>query len=221
MRRDAGLLGQHVDEAVHLAIQGDRFGQVAAHGPQGAAEVLGAYAGDLADEPVAQQAGDLANEQMVLAADPQAEDRVVTFLEFLEHDRDVGRIVLQIAVQGYDDVARGPVDAGLQGGRLAEVAAQADYLDQRVALRQFFQDLERAVAAAVVHEDDFIKQAQRVDGSVEPLMQLADVLPFVLDRNHHREIHKSPRARAHGPASGPAFRVSGNGQTNRRRRPAS
>ena len=70
---------------------------------------------------------------MVLAIGPQAQHGVVSFVDFFQEQGDVGGVVLQVAVHGDEDVAGGEVDAGLEGGGLAEVAAQANHLDARVA----------------------------------------------------------------------------------------
>ena len=187
-------LRQHRDEAVHLAVQRQRLGQVAPHRPERAAHVLDAHAGHLPDQPVAQPARRLANQRVVLAVLAQAEHGVVTLRQLLQQHRDVGRVVLQVAVHRHEHVALRPVDAGPQRRRLAEVAPHLDHLDARVGRRQLLQHREGAVHAAVVDEQDLVivqrrrglAGAQRLQGGAQPIMQRPEVVALVLDRNHHR-----------------------------------
>ena len=74
-------------------------------------------------------------------------------LHFGQEAGDLAGIVLEIGVQGHDQLAAGLGEAGAQGGRLAEVAAKADAADVRVGGRQAADDLPGAVAGAVVDED--------------------------------------------------------------------
>ncbi len=196
--RQAGarLLRENIDEAVHLTIKRHGLGKLAPQRAQGAAQVFRLHAGHFANKPIAQQAGNFANEKVVLPIGSETENGVIALAQLGEQERNIRRIVLQIAVHGDDDVARGPVDARLQRCRLAEVAAQADDLNERIAPRQLLELHKGTIAAAVVHENDFVLKAQRIEDSAQPLMQPGDVVPLVLDRNHHRKFHKSPRALA-------------------------
>src|SRR5437660_8328427 len=60
----------------------------------------------LADEPVAQEARQLADQPAVLPLGAQAEDGIVALTELIQEHWNVGRIVLQIAVEGNEDFAR-------------------------------------------------------------------------------------------------------------------
>ncbi len=181
----AVLLGQHGNEAVHLAVEGEGLGQVAAHGAQRAAHVLDGHSGHLADQPVAQEAGYLANEEMILPIGAEAKDGIVALGQLVEQARNVGRIVLQVTVHGDEHVTTGPVDAGLERGGLAEVAPQLHDLHARIG-RQLLHDSSRAVRAAIVHEHNFIGQTERIEDAPQTFMQRPQIVPFVLDRNHHR-----------------------------------
>ena len=202
------LLAQHRDETVHLAIQGQSFGQVAAQSPQGTAHVQKSYAGDLANQPVADPRRNLTQEEMVLTAGPQAQDGIVTLLQLVQQTSDVGRVVLEVAVHGDQHLAARPVNAGLQGRRLAEVAPQPDHLDPGVRGRQLLQNGKGTVHTAVVHEDDLVGYREGIDGPADALMQRLYVLPLVLDRNDHRQLR-------HGLAP----RTEDNGRRGRRTRP--
>src|SRR5262249_29621880 len=112
------------------------------------------------DQPVAQPARQCAIDERVLPVGAQAEDGVVVAaLERVEQHRDVGWIVLQVAVHGDDDVPRGEVDAGLHGGRLPQVAPKSNDLDVRIGGGDRLKLQVRAVGAAVIDQDDFVFQA--------------------------------------------------------------
>src|SRR4051794_3454205 len=65
----------------------------------------------------------------ILALRLPAGDEVEAFLELGKEARDLGGIVLEIAVDRDHDLAASLEEAGLEGRRLAEVAAQADDAD--------------------------------------------------------------------------------------------
>ena len=71
-------------------------------------------------------------------------------LDLLDHRRDVGGIVLQVAVGGDDEAAAGVREAGGERRGLAEVAAEADHAQPRVLRLERGQQRERIVGAAVV-----------------------------------------------------------------------
>src|SRR5262249_33627694 len=83
----------------------------------------------------------------------------------------------------------GPGEAGRGGGRLAEVAPQPQHLDLRVLAGERLQLGERAVRAAVVHEQDLVGQSQGLQRLPQPLVQRREVVPLVLDRNHDGQVH--------------------------------
>jgi hypothetical protein len=159
--------------------------QVAAHDAQRAAHVREGRAGRLADQPVAAVAGDLAEHKAILAPGTLAEDGVVAVLEFFQQQGQVGRVVLQVAVHGGDDVAAAVIDAGLQRCRLAKVPAQAHHLDPAVGGGELLHPAVTAVDAAVVHQDQLVVQPERVERLADAFMQRLDIVALVLDRHDH------------------------------------
>jgi hypothetical protein len=85
-------------------------------------------------------------------------NNVIPFVELCQQARDVGRVVLEVAVHGDDDAARCGVESGSHGCCLAEVAAEAQELHPPVFGGNPFQELERGVARAVIHKDEFVFQ---------------------------------------------------------------
>ena len=84
-----------------------------------------------------------------------AADAVEPFVDLGQEAGDLARVVLQVGVERDDQVAAGGVEAGREGGRLAEIAAEADAADARIGRRELLDSLPRAVGRAVVDEDDF------------------------------------------------------------------
>ena len=122
-------------------------------------------------------------------AAPAAHHVEVLGLE-LRHERgDVGRVVLQVAVGGHHDVAARAVEAGREGGRLPEVPAQQHDLHPRVARLQLQQALARPVAAAVVHQHDLERAAERAERGAQLLVQVGQVLLLVVERHHDGDVH--------------------------------
>ena len=75
----------------------------------------------------------------------------------LDHRRDVARIVLQIAVGGDDEASARVCEAGGKRRGLAEVAAEADDAQVRIARpAAVARIVEALVRAAVVDDDDFV-----------------------------------------------------------------
>ena len=96
-------------------------------------------------------------------------------------------IVLQIAVDRDDDVALRLLEAGLQRGRLAEVAAQPDDADVVVRGVQPRERGEGAVRRAVVDEDDLPRRPERVERRAELVVQERDAPLLVVHGDDHRD----------------------------------
>ena len=97
----------------------------------------------------------------------------------------VAQLNAQNAVQGT-----GVVDAGTQRRRLAEVAPHLHDLDAPIERRQFFQDREGTVVAAVVDEEHLIIGQSRSGARAERLQRPGRLRP----------VRSQPFS---GPAPGP------------------
>src|ERR1035441_7704160 len=95
--------------------------------------------------------------------------------------------MLQVAIHRDDDVALGFVEAGGEGGGLAEVAAQADHLEVAVGFHQVGQEFETAVVGGVVDEEDFVGALQLLQNRGEAVVQREYGGLLVVDRNHDRQ----------------------------------
>ncbi len=119
-----------------------------------------------------------------------------------EEAREFLGIVLQVGVEGHDDVALGGLEAGGEGSRLAEVAAKPDSVDPTVLARQLSDDVPGAVGAAVVHEDDFQVESCRGGDGFDLGMELRQAVALVADGDDDRDhAAVSFRRRTGGPGS--------------------
>ncbi len=97
------------------------------------------------------------------------------------------RIVLQVGVHREDDLTPRHLESGDERRRLAEVAAETNDMDARIALMQRAQRLKRAVPAAVVDEDDFPGLPHAFKLVAEALVEQHDALDLVEDGDDERE----------------------------------
>ena len=108
-------------------------------------------------------------------------------VQLRQESRDLGGIVLKVAVDGDDDVARGLLEPGLQGGRLAEVAPEPNDADVVVGSVEAGEGREGPVRGAVVDEDDLPRPAQRLECGLELVVQQRDALLLVVYGDDHRD----------------------------------
>ena len=149
-------LAKHRDEAVHLAVQRQVAGDLPVQHPQGAAHVTRGGTGHLADDPVGDLAGEFADQVGVLPLGALAKYRVVALGMLGQQHRDVGGVILQVAIHGGDQVAGGMVDPGAQRWCLAVIAAQLHHLPARIRRRLRAQNLVGAIPAPIIDDDHLI-----------------------------------------------------------------
>ena len=172
--------GNGRNEAVQLAVEPDVLQHFVAVGFERAAIVVQGDAGDTGDERVGDARRQSARERGILTLHAPAADHVVAFANFGEQQADVGRVVLQIGVNGHDDRAARAVEAGGEGRGLAEVAAEAHDAHMRRVLRlPLTQQSRGAIAAAIVHDDDLEGAVERGQRRSQLSLQRGDALFFV------------------------------------------
>src|SRR5450631_3872492 len=103
--------GQCRDEAVELSVKRNLPENFAAVGFKGGAEVVDVDAAQLGHEPVGATGRKAAQPEIVDAILAPAADDVVALGNFLEEQRDVGGVVLQVAVHGDDVFPPGMVES--------------------------------------------------------------------------------------------------------------
>jgi hypothetical protein len=141
--------------------------------------------------------GQPAQEERVAPLQPAAAGDVGSGVDRRDQLGQVGRLVLQVAVHGDDDLAAGSGDACVHRGMLAEVAFEGDDADAVVPVVQAGQDVERPVGRAVVHEDHLGGQACAVDGLDDAVVERLD-RPFLVEHGDD-DAHAG---RAHGRRAG-------------------
>src|ERR1700693_1637476 len=85
------------------------------------AEIVDVNAAQLGHQPVGAARRKATQPEIVDAILAPAADDVVTLGNFLEEQRNVGGIVLQVAVHGDDVFAAGMVEAGSEAGGLSKI----------------------------------------------------------------------------------------------------
>jgi hypothetical protein len=122
-----------------------------------------------------------------------AQHAIETVIQMGDHPRQVGGVVLKVAVHRGEDVPFRVVEPGLHGRGLPEVPAQPHELDAGIVVRQFLDFEVGAVDAAVVHQHRF-PRAGVGEGVAQPLNQRTHVGAFVLHRHHDgQQTHAPPR----------------------------
>ena len=114
-------------------------------------------------------------------------DEVEALVELGEQSWDLGRIVLQVAVDRDDDLALRLLEAGLQSGGFAEVPPQPDDADAVVRGVQPGQRGEGAVGGAVVDEDDLPGLSERVERGGQLVVEERDAPLLVVHGDDHRD----------------------------------
>ena len=178
--------GQGRQKAVQFAVEIEIVDHLAAVGLQGAAVVVQLHAGDPGDQAIGQQGGQQPAQGRILAAVAPAAHQVKTLVQLLQQQRDVGRIVLQVAIEGDDHLAAAGVKTGCHRRRLAVIAPQPHRHQLRHCRRQLAQQLGGAIPGAVIHQHQLEAQPQGAHVAEDALHQWRQTLLLVEQGHHHR-----------------------------------
>src|SRR6185437_5138501 len=137
---------QRGNEAVHFAVKRDVLDDLSAIGLEGSSEVVNVHAGEFGHEPIGAARRNAAQNEVVNALFAPAGDNVIAFIELFQEGGNVIGIVLQVAIHGKDELARGMIESGRQSRRLTEVAPQLDDQHAAVDRGDLFEQLVSAVA---------------------------------------------------------------------------
>ena len=144
---------QYGDEAVQLAVEPHALDDGEAVGFEAAVVVVELNAVDATDHRVENSARQDLVEGVVAHLLPAADD-ILAGRQGREEAGDFGGVVLQVGVEGEDHVAGRALEAGLQCGGLAEVAAEPHRANVGVSRRELADDGPGGVGTAVVDEQD-------------------------------------------------------------------
>ena len=178
---------------MHLAVKLHVFQNLAAVGFERASVIVQLDAADLRDQSVGQPRRQRARQERVFAVFAPAGNYVVTFIEFRQQPFDVRRIVLQIGVHRYQNVATRRVNSRGHRRRLAVVAAKSDDAHPSILRRELLQQFETAIRAAVVDIDHLEAVTEPPHGLKDSLVQARQIFFFVVYRQEERKfrIHRS------------------------------
>jgi hypothetical protein len=96
--------------------------------------------------------------------------------------------MLQVGVHDDDGAPARVIEAGRDGDLLAEVAAEAEPADARLARMPGLDRGRGVVLAAVVDEDDLPVRGDALQHCHDPVAQRADVGAFVIDRDDDADL---------------------------------
>jgi molybdopterin molybdotransferase len=120
-----------------------------------------------------------------------AGDEVEALVELRQKARNLGRIVLEVGVDGHDGVAARVREPGRKRGGLAEVPAQPNHADVAVRCVESRECGEASIGGTVVDEDDFPRGLQRLEGGSELVVQRGERQLLVVDGHHDRDHEAS------------------------------
>jgi hypothetical protein len=109
---------------------------------------------------------------------------VIALVHFGKKERNIGRIILKIAVHSNDNLSRRRFDAGIKAGGLAEILPEMDGYQRRKGIH--FD--RRLVSRSVIYEDNFKGPSDLLNSLVNFLMQFLNVSLFVIKRDHYGKI---------------------------------
>ena len=203
-QRDAHPRRDRGDETMHLAVEAQPLHHLGAHRLQRAPVIVEMDPGGRGDDPVREPRGDLLRDRIATLLAPSA-DHVVSLVQLGDEAWDVGRIVLEVAVGGDDDLAAGVVEAGGEGGGLPEVPAQSQHPHPRVHGLEREQPLQGRIGGSVVHENDLVGLAEGDEARRQLPVQIGQVLRLVVDGDHDGDPrrHHAHAASISGEANGP------------------
>src|ERR1700723_3055588 len=167
-----------------FAVEWNLAEDFAAIGFEGGAEVVNIYATQLGHQPVGAARGNAAHPEIVDAILAPAANNIVALGNFFEKKRNVGGIVLQVAVHGDDIFASGMIESGSEAGRLAKVAAQLNDGHAAIDGGDFFQQGEWAVDGSVIDQHHLEHLAARLHQGLKPRVEIGGVLLLVVQGNY-------------------------------------
>jgi len=102
------------DKAVQLAVQRNLVQNFAPIGFEGGAKVVNIHAAQFGHQPVGNAGWKAAKPEVINAALAPSADDVVALRNLFQKHRNVGGVVLQVAVHGDDVFAAGVIEASRQ-----------------------------------------------------------------------------------------------------------
>src|SRR5438309_5664215 len=106
--------------------------------------------------PVSDARRNLTRNSVIYAIFAPAAGDVIAGIDLLEQERDVFRIMLEVAIQRDDDVALSFIEASRQSGSLPEIAAQSQNFQVPVGFNEIREKIKTSVGGRVVDKNNLV-----------------------------------------------------------------
>jgi len=150
---------------------------------QGATVVAQVDTTNPTNQAIGQERGKDSGEPGILAVLSPAVHHVVAFFELLHDAGDVLRIILEIGVQGNDDLSPGVIKSGGNGSGLPEVANKLQDTHPPIQAGQALEFLGAPIRASIVDKEDLATGFPGGQTLLEAIIKGFQGLEFVENRN--------------------------------------
>ena len=182
----AGIVGEDRHKTVQSVERKEHGDDGTFEGSQVAAGILEIDAQDETAREPGDPSGDAAAE-VILSPHAHAAGQVAVF-ERSNQFWQVGRIVLEVAVEGGDELTAAGLESGPQRGALATMFHQTEGTDPKVSFLSFEDLRPGVVRAGVVHQQQLEAAGFRFEGQKDAFGQGADIGGFVPERGNDRDL---------------------------------
>ena len=172
---------------VHPRRQVQRLNDLGPEDLQGTAGVMKTNAGHRADQPIRHNRRYVPGQEVVPPFLSPSTHDVVT-LGVLQQPGDIRGVVLQIPIRGHDEAPAGVRKPGGKRGCLTEVARELDHAYMRIACGEIQQASESAILAAIIHENQLIRDVEGRDRRGQLFVQRQHVALLVAKRNDNGDF---------------------------------
>ena len=116
----------------------------------------------------------------------QPRDNVVSLFKLFEEGRNLGRIMLQIAIHRENAFALRMVEARRQCRGLSKVATKFHHQHPAIHRRNLFQQLVAAVGRAIVHQHQLKTLTDLLHDRLQLVIERGDIFFFIVKRDDNR-----------------------------------
>src|SRR6266403_5480558 len=127
-------------ETVHLPVQADPVDYLSFVGFERAAKIMQAHSGHRRNQPVGENTRNVPLNDIVLPIFPPTRNHIETLINEVQHSRDIGGIVLSIAIQRDDHVALSEIEARHHRSGLTGVSLEVNDANSPIRIGQLVQN---------------------------------------------------------------------------------
>src|SRR5437764_1884573 len=175
---ETGAFHQRGNETMHAFERQQRADTFASHRFQGAPGIAHAIPGETAPHKICDTAGDALHHR-VLASRAITAHQIRAARDLGEERRNIGGIILQIAVDQDSHGATGVLQTRVDGGALPGVAFESEHANPRIAR----DPLRRPICRAVIDENYLVIDATERRGQLA--LEERHIFFLVKERHHH------------------------------------